>query len=134
MTTQTRSAAWGTHLILTANILAHRHRKSIQRIGGTGLQCLPHGAQRWRKGVQQGHQTVQPAVETALRGHKREELKGFDPLEGFAHIPAELLAGEDGDREDFTVCDFGLWVVAMVEYVEQVVEDAEGCDDFVQHG
>jgi hypothetical protein len=31
------------------------------------------------------------------------------------------LAGEDGDSEDFTVCDFGLWVVAMVEYVEQVV-------------
>jgi hypothetical protein len=78
--------------------------------------------------------TVQPAVETALRRHKREELKGFDPLEGFAHIACELLAGEDGDSEDFTVCDFGLWVVAMVEYVEQVVEDAEGCDDFVQHG
>jgi len=55
-------------------------------------------------------------------------------VEGFAHIPAELLAGEDGDREDFTVCDFGLWVVAMVEYVEQVVEDAEGCGDCVQHG
>jgi hypothetical protein len=90
--------------------------------------------QQGRKGVQQGHETVQPAVETALRGHKREELKGFAPLEGFAHIPAELFAGEDGDRKDFTVCDFGLWVVAMVEYVEQVVEDAEGCDDFVQHG
>jgi hypothetical protein len=27
-----------------------------------------------------------------------------------------------------------LWVVAMVEYVEQVVGDAEGGDDFVQHG
>jgi hypothetical protein len=27
-----------------------------------------------------------------------------------------------------------LWVVAMVEYVEQVVEDAEGCGDCVQHG
>jgi hypothetical protein len=90
--------------------------------------------QQGRKGVQQGHQTVPPAVETALRGHKREELKGFDPLEGFAHIPAELLAGEDGDSEDFTVCDFGLWVVAMVEYVEQVVGAAEGCDDFVQRG
>jgi hypothetical protein len=77
---------------------------------------------------------VPPAGETALSGHKREELKGFAPLGGFAHIPAELLAGEDGDREDFTVCDFGLWVVAMVEYVEQVVEDAEGCDDFVQRG
>jgi hypothetical protein len=115
-------------------MLAHRHRKSIQRIGGTGLQCLPHGAQRWRKGVQQGHQMVQPAGETALRGHKREELKGFAPLEGFAHIACELLAGEDGDREAFTVCDFGLWVVAMVEYVEQVVGDAEGCDDFVQRG
>jgi len=36
--------------------------------------------------------------------------------------------------EDFTVCDFGLWVVAMVAYVEQVVGDAEGCDDFVQRG
>jgi hypothetical protein len=84
--------------------------------------------------VQEGHQTVQPAVETALRGHKREQLQGFDLLEGFAHIPAELLAGEDGESEDFTVCDFGLWVVAMVEYVEQVVGDAEGCDDCVQHG
>jgi hypothetical protein len=50
------------------------------------------------------------------------------------HIPAELLAGNDGDGKDFAVCDFGLWVVALVEYVEQVVEDAEGCDDFVQHG
>ena len=75
-----------------------------------------------------------PAVETAFGGHERKEVEGFAPLEGFAHIPAELLAGEDGDREDFTVCDFGLWVVAMVEYVGQVVEDAEGCDDFVQHG
>jgi hypothetical protein len=109
-------------------MLAHRHRKSIQRIGGTGLQCLPHGAPRWRKGVQQGHPTVPPAIETALRGHKREQV------EGFAHIAAELLAGEDGDREDFTVCDFGLWVVAMVAYVEQVVGAAEGCDDFVQRG
>jgi hypothetical protein len=27
-----------------------------------------------------------------------------------------------------------LWVVAMVGYVGQVVEDAEGCDDCVQHG
>jgi hypothetical protein len=71
---------------------------------------------------------VPPAGETARRGHKREQV------EGFAHIPAELLAGEDGDGEDFTVCDFGLWVVAMVEYVEQVVEDAEGCDDCVQRG
>ena len=78
--------------------------------------------------MQQGHQTVPPAVETALSGHKREELKGF------AHISCELLAGEDGDREDFTVCDFGLWVVARVEYVEQVVGAAEGCDDFVQRG
>jgi hypothetical protein len=84
--------------------------------------------------VQQGHQTVPPAGETARRGHNREELKGFAPLEGFAHIACELLAGEDGDGEDFTVCDFGLWVVVMVEYVEQVVEDAEGCDDFVQRG
>ncbi len=75
-----------------------------------------------------------PAGETARRGHKREELKGFDPLKGFAHIPAELLAGEDGGSEDFTVCDFGLWVVAMVEYVEQVVGAAEGCDDCVQRG
>jgi len=71
---------------------------------------------------------VPPAVETALGRHKREQV------EGFAHIPAELLAGEDGDCEDFTVCDFGLWVVALVEYVEQVVGAAEGCDDFVQHG
>jgi hypothetical protein len=109
-------------------MLAHRHRKSIQRIGGTGRQCLPHGAQRWRKGVPQGHPTVPPAVETALRGHKREQV------EGFAHIACELLAGEDGDSEDFTVCDFGLWVVAMVAYVEQVVEDAEGCEDCVQRG
>jgi hypothetical protein len=77
---------------------------------------------------------VPPAGETALRRHKREELQGFAPLEGFAHTPAELLAGEDGDSEDFTVCDFGLRVVAMVEYVEQVVGDAEGCDDFVQRG
>ncbi len=115
-------------------MLAHRHRKSIQRIGGTGLQCLPHGAPRWRKGVQQGHPTVPPAGETALGGHKREELKGFAPLEGFAHIACELLAGEDGDGEAFTVCDFGLWVVAMVGYVEQVVGAAEGCDDCVQRG
>jgi hypothetical protein len=115
-------------------MLAHRHRKSIQRIGGTGLQCLPHGARRWRKGVQQGHPTVPPAGGTALSGHKREQVEGFAPLEGFAHIACELLAGEDGDGEDFTVCDFGLWVVVMVEYVEQVVEDAEGCDDFVQRG
>ena len=71
---------------------------------------------------------VQPAVETALRGHKR------DQVEGFAHIPAELLAGEDGESKDFAVGDFGLWVVARVEYVEQVVGDAEGCDDFVQRG
>ena len=78
--------------------------------------------------MQQGHQTVPPAVETARRGHKREQV------EGFAHIHAELLAGEDGDGEDFTVCDFGLWVVAMVAYVEQVVEDAAGCDYFVQRG
>jgi hypothetical protein len=84
--------------------------------------------------VNQGHETVQPAVETALGRHKGEELQGFDPLEGFTHIPAELLAGEDGDRKDFTVGDFGLGVVAMVEYVEQVVGDAEGGDDFVQHG
>jgi hypothetical protein len=77
---------------------------------------------------------VPPAVETAHGRHKREELKGFAPLEGFAPIPAELLAGEDGGSEDFTVCDFGLWVVAMVAYVEQVVGDAEGCDDFVQRG
>ena len=61
---------------------------------------------------------MQPAVETALGRHKREELQGFDPLKGFAHIPAELLAGNDGDGEDFTVCDFGLWVVAVVEYGE----------------
>ena len=78
--------------------------------------------------MQQGHPTVPPAVETARRGHRREQV------EGFAHIACELLAGEDGDREDFTVCDFGLRVVAMVEYVEQVVEDAEGCDDCVQRG
>jgi hypothetical protein len=84
--------------------------------------------------VQQGHPTVPPAGETALGGHERKEAEGLNPLEGFAHIPAELLAGEDGDREDFTVCDFGLWVVAMVEYVEQVVGDAEGCDDCVQRG
>jgi hypothetical protein len=84
--------------------------------------------------VPQGRQTVPPAGETALSGHKREELKGFAPLEGFAHIACELLAGEDGGSEDFTVCDFGLWVVAMVEYVEQVVGAAEGCDDFVQRG
>jgi hypothetical protein len=77
---------------------------------------------------------VPPAVETALGRHNREELKGFAPLEGFAHIACELLAGEDGDCEDFTVCDFGLWVVAVVEYVEQVVGDAEGCDDCVQRG
>ena len=69
-----------------------------------------------------------------LRGHKGKELKGFDPLAGFAPIVCELLAGEDGDSKDFTLCDFGLWVVAMVGYCEQVVEDAEGCDDFVQHG
>ena len=75
-----------------------------------------------------------PAGEMALGGHNREGLKGFDPLEGFAHIACELLAGEDGESEDFTVCDFGLWVVAMVEYVEQVVGAAEGCDDFVQRG
>jgi hypothetical protein len=78
--------------------------------------------------VQQGHPTVPPAIETALRGHKREQV------EGFAHIAAELLAGEDGGSEDFTVCDFGLWVVAMVAYVEQVVGAAEGCDDCVQRG
>jgi len=77
---------------------------------------------------------VPPAGETALRGHERKEVEGFAPLEGFAPIPAELLAGEDGDGEDFTVCDFGLWVVAMVAYVEQVVEDAEGCDDCVRRG
>jgi hypothetical protein len=66
---------------------------------------------------------VQPAVEMALRGHKREELKGF------AHIACELLAGEDGDREDFTVCDFGLWVVAMVEYGVADIRGARGrCD------
>jgi len=76
---------------------------------------------------------MQPAVETTLRGHKREQVEGFDPLEGFAHIACELLAGEDGDREDFTVGDFGLGVVAMVEYLEQVVGDAEGRDDFVLH-
>ena len=63
-----------------------------------------------------------------------EELKGFAPLEGFVPISAELLAGEDGDGEAFTVCDLGLWVVAMVGYCEQVVEAAEGCDDFVQRG
>jgi hypothetical protein len=50
------------------------------------------------------------------------------------HIPAELLAGNDGDGRDFAVSDFGLWVVALVEYVEQVVEDAESRDVFVQHG
>jgi hypothetical protein len=55
-------------------------------------------------------------------------------VEGFAHIACELLAGEDGGSEDFTVCDFGLWVVAMVGYVEQVVGAAEGCDDCVQRG
>jgi hypothetical protein len=55
-------------------------------------------------------------------------------VEGFAHIACELLAGEDGDSEDFTVCDFGLRVVAMVGYVEQVVGAAEGCDDCVQRG
>ena len=77
---------------------------------------------------------MESAVETALGRHKRKELKGFDPLEGFTHIPAALLTGNDGDGKDFTVCDFGLWVVAMVEYFEQVVEDAKSRDDFVQHG
>ena len=75
---------------------------------------------------------MQPAVETVLGRHKREALKGFDPLGGFAPIPAERLAGEDGDSKHFTVWDFGLWVVAMVEYFEQVVEEAKGCDDLVQ--
>ena len=55
-------------------------------------------------------------------------------MKGFAHIACELLAGNDGDGKDFTVGGFGLWVVAMVEYGEQVVEDAEGRDDFVLHG
>ena len=73
--------------------------------------------------MQQGHPTVPPAGETALSGHKREQV------EGFAHIPAELLAGEDGDCEDFTVCDFGLWVVAMVEYGVADIRGARGrCD------
>ena len=38
------------------------------------------------------------------------------------------------DGKDFTVGCFGLWVVAVVEYVEQVVEGAEGCGEFVQRG
>jgi hypothetical protein len=76
---------------------------------------------------------MQPAVETALGGHERKEAEGLNPLEGFAHIACELLAGADGDGEDFTVGGFGLGVVAMVEYLEQVVGDAEGRDDFVLH-
>jgi hypothetical protein len=75
---------------------------------------------------------VQPAVETALGRHKREALKCFDLLEGLAPIPTELLAGEDGDSKHFPVWDFGVWGVAMVEYFEQVVEEAKGCDDLVQ--
>jgi hypothetical protein len=61
---------------------------------------------------------VQPTVETALGGHKGEQAEGFDPLEGFAQIACELLAGEDGDGKDFTVGGFGLGVVARVEYLE----------------
>jgi hypothetical protein len=72
---------------------------------------------------------VPPAGETALSGHKREQVEGFAPLEGFAHIACELLAGEDGDREDFTVCDFGLWVVAMVEYGVADIRGARGRRD-----
>ncbi len=70
-----------------------------------------------------------PAGETALGGHERKEAEGFDPLEGFAHIACELLAGEGGNSEDFTVCDFGLWVVAMVEYGVADIRGARGrCD------
>jgi len=58
----------------------------------------------------------------------------LNPLEGFAHIACELLASNDGDGEDFTVGGFSLWVIAMVEYLEEVIEDAEGRDDFVLRG
>jgi hypothetical protein len=67
-------------------------------------------------------------------GTNEKRRRALNPLEGFAHIACELLASNDGDGEDFTVGGFGLWVVAMVEYVEQVVGDAEGCDDCVQRG
>jgi hypothetical protein len=84
--------------------------------------------------VQTGHETTEAAALRLSDGAKEKRGRAMTHWRALPPIPAELLAGNDGDGEDFAVCDFGLWVVAMVEYVEQVVEDAEGCDDFVQHG
>jgi len=61
-------------------------------------------------------------------------VERLNPLERLAHIAAELLTSKDSDGEDFTVGGFGLGVVAVVERLEQVIEDAEGRDDFVLHG
>jgi hypothetical protein len=87
-----------------------------------------------QQNVQTGHETMEPAALRLSDGTKEKRGRAMTHWRALPHIACELLAGNDGDGKDFAVCDFGLWVVALVEYVEQVVEDAESRDVFVQHG
>jgi len=55
-----------------ADVLTHRHQKSIQRIVGTRLQTLPYRVKQGRKGVQQGHETMEPAALRLSDGTKEK--------------------------------------------------------------
>jgi hypothetical protein len=86
--------------------------------------------------------TLSPFVKagkgTAIRYKNAGSQGNFFPTRGMESPLTPLIKGERAGSKgsnggDFTVGGFGLRVVAVVERLEQVIEDAEGRDDFVLH-